>query len=97
MSEVLTGCPNLGHTTLKSSVGDPFHFDLDPDPDPAQNPTQKYQFFYFFYLLKIHFSQKLSVLLFMGQIFMSVKHKFNIFEKMNDILRILVYICGNFP
>ena len=28
---------------------------------------------------------------------MSVKNKFNIFEKMYDILLILVDFCGNFP
>jgi len=28
---------------------------------------------------------------------MSVKDKFNIFEKMYDILMILVDFCGNFP
>ena len=23
----------------KTSVADPFHYDIDPDPDPAPNPT----------------------------------------------------------
>ena len=36
-----------------------------------------------FFLLKIYFAKKWFLLLFMGLIFMFVKHKFNIFEKKN--------------
>ena len=67
---------------LKISVSDLFHFDTDSDPDPR---------------FKNMFLQKmicfLIVLLFMRQIFVSVKQKINIFEKIYDIIVILVDFC----
>ena len=83
-----------------SSVADPFHFDMDPNPDPALNPTlnqENTNFYFTFFCTKYISPKTCSVLIFMVKIFMSVKHKFNIFEKIYDVLMILVDFCGNSP
>ena len=77
--------------SLKSSVADPFHFDMDPFreitdpvPDHAPNPSQNREninFCFTFFSIKNIFLRNMTCFDIYGVNIYVSKHKFNSFEK----------------